>query len=449
LRATRRYLLPAILVSALTGACGSSMPGGGSGTGGAAGTGERGGSGGASGSAGTTGSAGSAGAGGTAGATGAAGVGATAGTAGSAGATGSAGTTTAGAGTSGSAGASAGGGGGTGGVAAGGRGGGGAGSGGKAGAGAAGSGGKAGTGGAAGAGDLAKLNMYYLDVTGGRVLTANAQTPTVKVLVPSAGQGPDGVAVDVAGGHIYWTGMGNPSANDGFIKRSDLDGSNVVTLVPAGGTYTPKQMKLDLAGGKMYWSDREGMRVMRANLDGSSVEALVTTGQTDADRMDNSRWCVGIALDLAGGFFYWSQKGPTNGHVGTLRRAHLAMPAGQTSITRTDIEVLWDKLPEPIDIDVDLGAAFIYWTDRADNTVNRGPIEIPAGFTAATRTDRQILVPNVATAIGVALDLPRGKVYYTSGANGPVGRVNLDGSGNENLIPMAGNLTGIALGEAP
>ena len=301
----------------------------------------------------------------------------------------------------------------------------------------------------AAAGSLAKLSMFYLDVTGGRVLTANAQNPVARVLVASAGQGPDGVAVDVAGGHIYWTGMGVPAANDGFVMRSNLDGTNVKTLVPAGGTYTPKQIKLDLGGGKMYWSDREGMRVMRANLDGSSVEALVTTGQTDTDRMDNSRWCVGIALDLARGYIYWSQKGPANGHVGTLRRAHLAMPAGQTSITRTDIEILYDLLPEPIDIDLDLAAGYIYWTDRADNTVSRAPIEIPAGLTAATRKDRQILVSDVAVAIGVALDLARGKVYYTSGSNGALGRANLDGTQNESLIPMAGNLTGIALGELP
>ena len=58
-------------------------------------------------------------------------------------------------------------------------------------------------------------------------------------------------------------------------------------------------------------------------------------------------------------------------------------------------------------------------------------------------------MPNVAVAIGVALDLARGKVYYTSGSNGPLGRANLDGSGNEMLIPLAGNLTGIALGQLP
>jgi hypothetical protein len=47
---------------------------------------------------------------------------------------------------------------------------------------------------------LAKLNFFYLDVTGGRVLTANADNPVARVLVPSTGQGPDGVAVDVARG---------------------------------------------------------------------------------------------------------------------------------------------------------------------------------------------------------------------------------------------------------
>lgn len=297
------------------------------------------------------------------------------------------------------------------------------------------------------AGQTGNLTMFYLDVTGGRVMTAGTTTPVTRVLVPSAGQGPDGVAVDVAGGHVYWTGMGVPSANDGFIMRADLDGSHVTTLVPPGGTYTPKQMKLDVAGGKMYWSDREGMRVMRANLDGSKVEALVTTGRTDADRKDESRWCVGVALDLARGYVYWSQKGPANGHVGSLRRASLTMPAGQTSVTRTDVEVLYDELPEPIDIDLDLDAGYIYWTDRAENSVSRAPIEVPPGATAATRTDRKVLVPGVATAIGVALDLTSGKVYYTSGANGALGRANLDGSHDEPLIPMAGNLTGIALGQ--
>jgi hypothetical protein len=45
----------------------------------------------------------------------------------------------------------------------------------------------------------------------------------------------------------------------------------------------PKQLHLDKRNGKLYWSDREGMRVMRSNLDGSQIETLVQTGEGDAD----------------------------------------------------------------------------------------------------------------------------------------------------------------------
>ena len=169
------------------------------------------------------------------------------------------------------------------------------------------------------------------------------------------------------------------------MRRSNLDGSNVVTLVPAGGTYTPKQMRVDPPSGKLYWSDREGMRVQRSNVDGSSVETLVTTGTAATDRMDESRWCVGMAIDTAGGWFYWTQKGGDNAGVGSIRRAHIQMPAGQTSTNRTDIEILFSGLPEPIDLELDLEAGMIYWADRGDDTINRAPIAIPAGATAANR----------------------------------------------------------------
>ena len=74
---------------------------------------------------------------------------------------------------------------------------------------------------------------------------------------------PDGLALDVAAGHIYWTNMGDPERNDGSIMRSDLDGKNMITIVPPGDTFTPKQLQLEKRSGKLYWSDREGMRVMR------------------------------------------------------------------------------------------------------------------------------------------------------------------------------------------
>jgi hypothetical protein len=311
-------------------------------------------------------------------------------------------------------------------------------------------GGGSGRGGAAGGGGAPTTagtpTIFYLDVAG-RVMTAAAENPSPRALVASAGDGPDGIAIDLAAGHIFWTGMGNPSSNDGFVMRANLDGSNVTTLVPAGGTYTPKQMRVDPAGGKLYWSDREGMRIQRSNVDGSSVETLVTVGTGATDRMDASNWCVGMAIDVAGGWFYWTQKGPDNGGAGSIRRAHIAMPAGQTSTNRTDVEVLFAELPEPIDIELDLEAGTIYWADRGDDTINRAPIAIPTGRTAADRTDRQILIRQVGEAIGVAIDKPRGRLYYTS-AEGQLGRANLDGS-NKQELTGAGALTGIVVVTLP
>ena len=71
--------------------------------------------------------------------------------------------------------------------------------------------------------------------------------------------------------------MGVPKLNDGSIERADLDGENRRFIVAPGGTFTPKQLHLDKTNGKLYWSDREGMRVMRANLDGSLPIFCVAT----------------------------------------------------------------------------------------------------------------------------------------------------------------------------
>jgi hypothetical protein len=286
--------------------------------------------------------------------------------------------------------------------------------------------------------------LVYLDVSG-RVLRLNESESVSHLLVSDAGDGPDGVAVDVAAGHVFWSVMGVPADDDGMILRSDLDGSHVVEIVAKGDTYTPKQLKIDSSAKKLYWSDREGMRVQRASLDGSNLETLVSTGTTAMDRKNAANWCVGMALDLDGGYFYWTQKGPDNGGVGSIRRAHTRMPSGETERTRSDIEVLYEGLPEPVDLDVDIGAGMMYWTDRGDDTINRAPIEVPRGKTAATRSDREILIRDVREAIGVTLDLDRGHLYFTGGKEGRVGRANLDGSAAKNLLTGSAALTGITV----
>src|ERR1700745_3035862 len=146
-------------------------------------------------------------------------------------------------------------------------------------------------------GKAATGRLYFLEASGGRIHSANADGSDRKVIVSGA-RIPDGVVVDLEAGHIYWTNMGVPSKNDGSIEGVDLDGQNRVTIIGDGKTFTPKQLHLEKKSGKLYWCDREGMRVMRANLDGSKIETLVDSSKGDArPGKDETKASVGSAVD--------------------------------------------------------------------------------------------------------------------------------------------------------
>jgi len=117
--------------------------------------------------------------------------------------------------------------------------------------------------------------LSVLVIGGCIVFTMNPDGSDRKDLVTGC-KTPAGVPVDVAAGHIYCTNMGPPQSYNGSID----------------------------------WCDREGMRVMRSNLDGSQIETLVDSSQGDArPGLDQEKWCVVIAVDFGRGRFYWSQKG--------------------------------------------------------------------------------------------------------------------------------------------
>src|SRR6267154_805091 len=294
-----------------------------------------------------------------------------------------------------------------------------------------------------------KAQLFFLSASSGQVFSANPDGSDLKVIVSEGRRLPDGIVVDVEAGHLYWTNMGNPTANDGSIERSDFDGSNVTHIVPPGATFTPKQLQLDEKNRKLYWCDREGMRIMRANLDGSNIETLIDTGEGEArPGKDIKKWCVGIALDVDGGQLYWTQKGSDNAGQGRILRANLEIPKGQSPANRKDIELLYGGLPEPIDLELDLANRTIYWTDRGDaprgNTVNRAPMDPKPGVSR----EPEIVFTHLMEGIGLALDLTGGRMFITD-LGGSVYGANLDGSNKKMLFFAEGNLSGIAYAEIP
>jgi len=288
--------------------------------------------------------------------------------------------------------------------------------------------------------------LFLLDLGSGRVLSLDPDGSHRKVIVADCPH-PDGIVVDVEAGHLYWTNMGVPSLNDGSIERADIDGKNRRFVISPGGTFSPKQLHLEKTNGKLYWSDREGMRVMRASLDGSEIETLVQTGESQNDRRDEMRWCVGITVDPMRKQIYWTQKGPDNAGVGRIFRAGIDIPKGETAANRSDVEVFFNGLPEPIDLELDLEHRILYWTDRGNpprgNTVNRAPIDAKPA-----QNMPQIVVSDLMEGIGIALDVPGNRMFVTDFA-GSLYTAKLDGTDRRMLLAAQGNLTGIAYAEVP
>src|SRR5258707_1654855 len=83
--------------------------------------------------------------------------------------------------------------------------------------------------------------LFVLELSGGRIHSMNPDGSDRKVVVTDCHL-PDGIAVDVGAGHIYWTNMGVPNLNDGSIERADFDAQNRKVIVPPGGHHTPKQI---------------------------------------------------------------------------------------------------------------------------------------------------------------------------------------------------------------
>ncbi len=104
--------------------------------------------------------------------------------------------------------------------------------------------------------------------------------------------------------------------------------------------------------------------------------------------------------------------------------------------------MLFDRLPEPIDLELDVANRVLYWTDRGDaprgNTVNRAPVD--------TKAAPEIVVTHLMEGIGIALDVPGNRMFVTDFA-GSVYSADLDGKNERNFLYAQGNLTGIAYAE--
>ena len=209
---------------------------------------------------------------------------------------------------------------------------------------------------------------------------------------------------------IYWT-----DGSTAKIQRANLDGSNVEDLVTTG-LENPGGIALDVAGGKMYWTDWGTDKIQRSNLDGSNVEDLVTTG------LENPG---GIALDVAGGKMYWADP--------------LANKIQRSNLDGSNVEDLVTQgLRNPTSIALDVVGGKIYWADWGTGKIQR------ANLDGSNMED--LVTQGLVVTQYIALDVADGKMYWTDTIAQKVQRANLDGSNVEDLVTTGlGNPGGIAL----
>ena len=154
-----------------------------------------------------------------------------------------------------------------------------------------------------GAADATAQGIYWIEYTSsdqsGVICRSNIDGSGLQELValPAGTKAAAGLALDVPVGKMYWT-----EESAGSIRRADLDGQNVQTVL--SGLSHPWGIALDVTNGFLYWTqpNNEGnndVGIFRAGLDGSSPQEVL-----DANGM-------AIALDVPGGKMYFSRMSAT------------------------------------------------------------------------------------------------------------------------------------------
>ena len=277
-------------------------------------------------------------------------------------------------------------------------------------------------------GDAGKIQRSDLDGSDGETLVTGLNRP---------GE----MALDVAAGKMYYTDATYYFSRfgerffTGRVMRADLDGSDAETILstmefvegtPFWDTLPPYQdIALDLGEGKVYWAGGSG--IGRANLDGSNNETILPGGSGYGMRGPDS-----IALDTFAGKMYWTEWSEEDSTYG-IHRADLdgsnaetlaALPDDQRPAERGWPEDGYRNAPEPTSIAVDVADGRMYWTDSS-RAIHRAYLD-------GSRVESHFTVEG--DPWGIALDIPGNRIYWTESGARRVQRSDLDGTNVEVLI---------------
>jgi PKD repeat protein len=200
--------------------------------------------------------------------------------------------------------------------------------------------------------DATHEKIYFSDfeVTGeGKIWSVNLDGTDLTSIADGLIE-PYGVAVDAAGGKVYWADEWDENNNyEGHIYRSNLDGTGMVAVVTQVDAQF-RSVALDPAHNKMYFYDIYNEEIHVSKLDG-----------TDDDVIIPGVWGYALQLDIPNGKIYFDDQ---NEEV--LYRANL---------DGTNLEVVDDNGSRIYGIAIDNENAKLYWSGRDTGEVYEAELD--------------------------------------------------------------------------
>jgi DNA-binding beta-propeller fold protein YncE len=189
-------------------------------------------------------------------------------------------------------------------------------------------------------GEPSSVFSASLDGTGGALLDTTGAPPGA----------PNGLAVDPAGGRVYWT------TEESGVLFANLRGGGGGALNIAG--VTPKEggaVAVHPAAGKIYWDNKE--EIAFAGLSGSGAGRLDTGAQVGP-------LVSGLAVDGSAGRIYWINQ-DENEPPAPPSFMFASLDGGQSG----ELDTGQAPVANPVGLAIDPQAGRIYWVNAGNGTI--------------------------------------------------------------------------------
>ncbi|MDH5544658.1 MAG: right-handed parallel beta-helix repeat-containing protein [Gammaproteobacteria bacterium] len=240
--------------------------------------------------------------------------------------------------------------------------------------------------------------IFWSDTVNKNISRANLDGSSPEDVCTSADgvvTGPNALAVDTAGGNLFWL-------ESGGVYKSGLAPPCSRTLAFAVANISASGLEFDPVNSKLYWFNTS-KQLQRANIDGTSLETFTNFTPTGTPNQ--------IALDPIVGKIYFVERVVSNYFI---QSANMDMTGGSTTV--------YDNATGTINgLEVRPNIGILYFTDQSFSIVRRVN-------TDGTGVSDVLISPDVDQPFGIAIDERNNNLYVANFGGDQLTSAGFDGS---------------------